>query len=76
MRAVAIHNIENWFGPGGMSLHKVNYLSLLMKPAIKIQIIFELTGIEYDRIRDKIQILERIEYNNAIVRNAMNEYDK
>ena len=52
-----------------------NYPNSLTQPKITKQRPFELTGIEYNQIKDKILRMECVAYNTDIGRNIMNVGD-
>ena len=49
-----------------------NFLRYLTQPKITRQRPFELTYIDYDRIKNEISGVEYVEYNNSVGRNITN----
>ena len=52
------------------------YLCFFTQPEITRQINLELTNIDYYRIKYEITRIYHVDYNTAIGRNVLNEYDK
>ena len=75
MQKVSIKNIDFKVCTHKNDLPQSNYIHSLTQTAITRQIPFKLMDIEYARIKDEIEDMERIQYNTAIGINIINEYD-
>ena len=75
MSTVAIPNIDVKVLTRKSEFPQGNFLRSLTQPKITRQRTFKLTDIEYDQMKDEIEIMERDEYTAAYGRNGMNVDD-
>ena len=75
MRTVSIPNIDIKFWTRKSYLPQGNFIHSLKQPEFTRQRPFELTYIEYGRIKGEISRMECTDYNTYIGRNVMNVDD-